>query len=383
MANKKRDEIISEPSNLSVEFDSIPAGLSSLSYASSHEIDSPKPSSSPIPHDNKIPMRSPPNNNYNNNNFQRKQHYLRPDAISTSAMSDEDSELKRMESVSRTFQRNDNDSKSKNSKFSAVPLSGIGVDVTRNHDDDHNRVNTPKMAANAQCSISSLMENMFGATPPKKDGRNSTSKRLSPFKIMKNILCSPEGIHNVGSTKNSDRMKSSQNGRSDDDWSVGADVSQHGSRCAFDEDERESRSRSRYSSSYVPVNRREYNSKGNNGSRSPVRNRKSRTSLPNRISHGSNRNIMSRPTVERRSTIQDKYGHFHREDTSYYGTDVDAGTLSCYTSHYSCASSDNRSRSETMSPLSNAFQNRRYRDRDSPFVRRFDDRYGDDDTSYR
>ena len=67
---------------------------------------------------------------------------------------------------------------------------------------------------------------------------------------------------------------------------------------------------------------------------------------------------------------------------SYQGTDADT---SCYEpSNYSCAGDD---QSEAVSRLTEVFQDRRYRNRDSPFVRRlktkrYDDEYGDDDTSY-
>lgn len=164
----RRDGVVLEPSHLSVAFDRLPSGMSSLSYSSSEDNTKVR-----TPYNN-IPIRSP--------------HCLRKDMrqlslVQSASESDDDSVFKRMESVTHNFQRNGASDLKHNKRNSAVPLSGIGVDVRNDYNtDERYRIRTPREAANASCSISSIMGEVFGLTPPKDENR-------SPFNIVVSIAC--------------------------------------------------------------------------------------------------------------------------------------------------------------------------------------------------
>lgn len=112
-----------------------------------------------------------------------KRNDLRKITISNSNSESDDDSVRRMESVTHTFQRKDGVAANRNSKVSAVPLSGIGVDVRSDYNDDEEqcgRVRTPREAANASCSFSSFISEMLGVTPP----RDGNSPKMSPFDMI-------------------------------------------------------------------------------------------------------------------------------------------------------------------------------------------------------
>mmetsp|Transcript_1633 Transcript_1633/g.4117 ORF Transcript_1633/g.4117 Transcript_1633/m.4117 type:complete len:425 (+) Transcript_1633:291-1565(+) len=190
------------PSELSVTIDTLPSTLSSVSYNSWEY-------TSPTPHNNNI-MRG--------SNLRRND--LRKVAIAESTSeSDDDSELKRMESVTHTYQRKDGDGTGRNSK-SFHPLSGIGVDVKYNIDEQQRQhIHTPREATNASCSFSSFLGDLLGVTHPKEDG---ATPRRSPFNIV-NMLCH-DCTHNAEKAPNK-RGKKIQTVNDDaDGWSVGDDI---------------------------------------------------------------------------------------------------------------------------------------------------------------
>ena len=108
--------------------------------------------------------------------------------VKSASESDDDSDddsVKRMESVTHTFQKTRSVT-SRNSKVSAIPLSGIGVEIgmsdyNKDDDQDH-RVNTPR---NVSCSLTSFIEDIIGFSPTNDCGDTS---RRSPFDVIVSIL---------------------------------------------------------------------------------------------------------------------------------------------------------------------------------------------------
>ena len=108
--------------------------------------------------------------------------------VKSTSESDDDSDddsVKRMESVTHTFQRTQSVT-SRNSKVSAVPLSGIGVEVGMadydKDDDQHHRLNTPRIVS---CSLTSFIDDIIGFGPTNDCGDTS---RRSPFDVIVSIL---------------------------------------------------------------------------------------------------------------------------------------------------------------------------------------------------
>ncbi len=113
------------------------------------------------------------------------QHNVSRMTLSKSASeSDDDTEFKRMETVTHTYQRHDSDAKRKDSTFSAVPLSGIGVDLKNIYNHGDESIPTPKEAAKASCSVAFFVKDIFDAISP----QNTTPKKKS---TKKKTLLSP------------------------------------------------------------------------------------------------------------------------------------------------------------------------------------------------
>ncbi len=99
---------------------------------------------------------------------------------------DDDSELKRMESITHSFQRTSSMT-SRNRKISAPPLSGIGVEICRSASYQQDHIPTPREAANASCSLSSIMGELLGVEQPTENENRSRSSLFSTFvsKLLK------------------------------------------------------------------------------------------------------------------------------------------------------------------------------------------------------
>lgn len=154
---------VSRPSGLSVAVDSSSSRLRSTSYS---------------------PTRIPPGLHH----CDWKNDLRKVSLVKSASESDDDSDddsVKRMETVTHTFQRTQSVT-SRNSKVSAVPLSGIGVEVGMsdyNKDDDqHHRSNTPRIVS---CSITSFIDDIIGFSPTNDCGDTS---RRSPFDVIVSIL---------------------------------------------------------------------------------------------------------------------------------------------------------------------------------------------------
>lgn len=108
-------------------------------------------------------------------------------SASESDNSDDDS-VKRMESITHTFQRNLSVT-NRNSKVSAIPLSGIGVDVgvsDYNQDGEHHHLSTPR---DTSCSLTTFIGEIIGLTSP--TNKNGETKTRSPFDIIVSCLSRP------------------------------------------------------------------------------------------------------------------------------------------------------------------------------------------------
>ena len=97
---------------------------------------------------------------------------------------DDDTEFKRMESVTHTYQRYDSDMTRKDSTFSAIPLSGIGVDLKNNYNRDNQGVLTPREAENASCSVSFFMKDLIDAISPQKITPKKNTPKKSPLDFV-------------------------------------------------------------------------------------------------------------------------------------------------------------------------------------------------------
>ncbi|KAL3804499.1 hypothetical protein HJC23_002538 [Cyclotella cryptica] len=95
----------------------------------------------------------------------------------------DESEFKQMANITNTYQKFDSGTKNvkPGSKVSAIPMSGIGVDLRNNYVCDSQRVLTPREASNTSCSIASLVDTFFG---------KGSSKKESPFAFV-TMICSP------------------------------------------------------------------------------------------------------------------------------------------------------------------------------------------------
>ena len=169
-----RDGLVPVRSGLSFTIDTLPSGISSISYGRSDEIETP--------HGDNTPRRSPHCSSGRTPNYQQSD--LRSVSLVKSASESDDDSVKRMKCVTHNFQRNDDiNNGRRKSKFSPAQLSGIGVDVRNDYNtDEQYRATTPREAASASCSISSVIGEILGITPP-KDGK------LSPFNIVVSDLC--------------------------------------------------------------------------------------------------------------------------------------------------------------------------------------------------
>ncbi|KAL3806428.1 hypothetical protein ACHAXA_009626 [Cyclostephanos tholiformis] len=235
--------------------------------------------------------------------------------------SDDDS-VKRMESVTHTFQRNLSVT-NRNSKVSAIPLSGIGVDVSvsdYNKDGEYHRsVNTPR---DTSCSLTSFIGEIVGLTTP--TNKSGDTKTRSPFDVIKKVLCTPYHVSTAFSAKEDYEWKSEMDdvrSADADNWSL-----EYGIQIESDDDE------SIESSSQ----------------------REACLGRSTRINDGEVKSNQQ-PDLS-------QYRHYHREDFSYCETDADSSY--CQPSQFTFADDD---RSYAVSSVS--FQRSR-RFINSPFVRR-------------
>lgn len=97
-----------------------------------------------------------------------------------SSWTDDDSEIKRMESITHSFQRSSSMTSSYQ-KISAPPLSGIGVEVSRSASFQQDHIPTPRAAANVSCSLSSIMGEILGVTQPDEHVNSSRRGLFSGF----------------------------------------------------------------------------------------------------------------------------------------------------------------------------------------------------------
>lgn len=319
---------------------------------------------------------TPTSNSPRLHHFDRKNDLRKVSFMKSASESDYDSDddsVKRMESVTHTFQRNLSVT-NRNSKVSAIPLSGIGVDVGMSEynkdDEQYHCVNTP-CEAYASCSLTSFIGEIVGLSPVNESGSTSTR---SPFDIIvsipytfvyatlrkeisshpfhrhylrtkRNVFCSPNRVPNACSEKDDRDIRKSAK---DDVASVDADdwSQEHGVRSESDDDE----------------------------SMESCIQREADLGRSTKINIGEARSY--------RQPGLPQCSRYHREDLSYYGTEVGssyyqaseysrsddetaADTRSYQPSQYSHVDDD---RSDTVSPVS--FQRSR-RFRDSPFVRRW------------
>lgn len=98
----------------------------------------------------------------------------------TISWTDDDSEIKRMESITHSFQRSSSMTSSYQ-KMSAPPLSGIGVEVCRSVSFQQDHIPTPRAAANVSCSLSSIMGEILGVTQPDEKPNSSRRGLFSGF----------------------------------------------------------------------------------------------------------------------------------------------------------------------------------------------------------
>jgi hypothetical protein len=319
---------------------------------------------------------TPTSNSPRLQHFDRKNDLRKVSLMKSASESDYDSDddsVKRMESVTHTYQRNLSVT-NRNSKVSAIPLSGIGVDVGMSEfnkdDEQYHCVNTPREAY-ASCSLTSFIGEIVGLSPVNESGSTSTR---SPFDVIvsipytfmyatlrkeisshpfhrhylrtkRNVFCSPNRVPNAGSEKDDRDIRKSAK---DDVASVDADdwSQEHGVRSESDDDE----------------------------SMESCIQREADLGRSTKINIGEARSY--------RQPGLPQCSRYHREDLSYYGTEVGssyyqaseysrsddetaADTRSYQPSQYSHVDDD---RSDTVSPVS--FQRSR-RFRDSPFVRRW------------
>jgi hypothetical protein len=89
----------------------------------------------------------------------------------TLSVSYDESEFKQMTSITNTYQKYDSTTNTvkPGSKVSAIPMSGIGVDLRNNYVCDSQPVLTPREESTTSCSIASLVDNFFGKGSLKKD----------------------------------------------------------------------------------------------------------------------------------------------------------------------------------------------------------------------
>lgn len=125
----------------------------------------------------------------------------------TICWTDDDSELKRMESITHSFQRSSSMA-SRNHKISAPPLSGIGVEICRSTSYQHDHIPTPREAANVSCSLSSIVGELLGVAQPKGD-LNSSRKGL--FSGFVSSLFRTKVYNSISSLINLDTCAASEN----------------------------------------------------------------------------------------------------------------------------------------------------------------------------
>lgn len=127
-----------------------------------------------------------------------KQNVSRMTLSKSASESDDDTEFKRMETVTNTYQRHDSDMRRKDSTFSAVPLSGIGVDLKSNFNHGNESVPTPKEAANASCSVSFFVKDIFDAISPQKTTpKKKSGKKTAPLSPLDYVVSDSFPIANM------------------------------------------------------------------------------------------------------------------------------------------------------------------------------------------
>lgn len=207
------------------------------------------------------------------------------------------------------------------------------------------------------------------------------------------MLCSPDRVRGAAARKkapnNADKRRKKANDNHDcDEWSVGVDIrSESISRyTSYDDDDR---SESLIKSEVGGKHRGQYRYDDCDRSESCIKSEiGSRVSMDiKRYPYHNNRHTMIRNendndirgggnTLQQRQEQYDKtlsYRQYHREDLSFYGTEA-GGTTYYEASHYEAShysfEDDAYDGGDSVSRLSEPFQHRRQRYRDSPFVRR-------------
>lgn len=91
--------------------------------------------------------------------------------VKTLSGSYDESEFKQMTSITNTYQKYDSTTSNvkPGSKVSAIPMSGIGVDLRNSYVCDSQPVLTPREASSTSCSIASLVDHFFGKGSLKKE----------------------------------------------------------------------------------------------------------------------------------------------------------------------------------------------------------------------
>ena len=98
----------------------------------------------------------------------------------TMCWTDDDSELRRMESITHSFQRSSSLT-SRNHKISAPTLPGIGVDVCRSASYQQDHIPTPREAASVSCTLSSIIGELLGVAQQRGVMNSSRNGLLSGF----------------------------------------------------------------------------------------------------------------------------------------------------------------------------------------------------------
>jgi hypothetical protein len=98
----------------------------------------------------------------------------------TMCWTEDDSELRRMESITHSFQRSSSTT-SRNHKISAPTLPGIGVDICRSASYQQDHIPTPREAASVLCTLSSIMGELLGVAQQRGGANSSINGLLSGF----------------------------------------------------------------------------------------------------------------------------------------------------------------------------------------------------------
>lgn len=81
----------------------------------------------------------------------------------------DESEFKQMANITHSYQKHSDTKVKPNSKVSAIPMSGIGVDLSNDYNDGP-KILTPRETGGGACTMSSFVSNLFGKSSVKKKG---------------------------------------------------------------------------------------------------------------------------------------------------------------------------------------------------------------------